>query len=257
MKNKPARPAGQNWDPERYARNAGFVPELGRPVLELLNPRAGERILDLGCGDGVLTQALSECGCRVVGIDASEAQVEAARRRGIEAHVIDAHELLFDDEFDAVFSNAALHWMLRPDDVLAGVARGLKAGGRFVGEFGGEGNVSRVVAALTESLAQRGISAAEIFPWYFPSVDEFRSILESAGFSVISIELIPRLTPLPGRLVDWLETFAESFLQVLPETQRREFFTEVEAALEDSLSDSEGRWSVDYVRLRFSATKLP
>ena len=122
----------QSWDPDAYARNARFVSDLGAPVVELLAPQAGERILDLGCGDGALTIKLAEMGCDVVGVDSSAPQIEAARRLGLDARVADGERLSFDAEFDAVFSNAAIHWMKPVDDVIAGVWRALLPGGRFV-----------------------------------------------------------------------------------------------------------------------------
>src|SRR5262249_52670220 len=127
----------QTWSPSAYAHHAAFVPALGAGILEKLAPVAGERILDLGCGDGSLTERLIERGARVVGIDASPEMVAAARARGIDAHVMDATRLTFDHEFDAVFSNAVLHWIQNQDGVLAGVSRALVPGGRFVAEFGG------------------------------------------------------------------------------------------------------------------------
>src|SRR5579863_4880630 len=144
----------QSWDPDAYARNARFVSDLGAPVVELLAPRPGERILDLGCGDGALTAKLVALGCRVVGVDSSAAQVEAARRLGLDARVGDGNRLHFNQEFDAVFSNAAIHWMNRPDYVIAGASRALRPGGRFVGEFGGHGCVEKIKRGVN-SVARR------------------------------------------------------------------------------------------------------
>ena len=163
----------QSWDPDAYARNARFVSDLGAPVVELLTPHAGERILDLGCGDGALTIKLAEMGCDVVGVDSSAPQVEAARRLGLDARVIDGSRLSFDSEFDAVFSNAAIHWMKPVDDVIAGVWRAIRPGGRFVAEFGGFGCVETIKRALINALARRGIDGDALNPWYFPTVEEY------------------------------------------------------------------------------------
>jgi trans-aconitate methyltransferase len=245
----------QSWDPEGYARNARFVAELGRPVLELLAPRPGEHILDLGCGDGALTAELAERGCRVVAVDASRAQAGAARRRGLEVCVMDAARLAFARAFDAVFSNAVLHWIPDADAVIAGVARALRPGGRFVGELGGAGCVARIRAALHAALARRGVDGATLDPWYFPDDAEYRARLEAAGFRVESIALIERPTPLPGELSGWLETFARSFLGALPPAERQAFLTEVSERLRPALCDAAGRWTADYVRLRFAARR--
>ncbi len=179
-----------NWNPDKYDEHTRFVSDLGMPVVELLQPRPGERILDLGCGDGVLTQKLIEIGCEVTGVDASRQMVAAALQRGIDARVMDGHTLTFADAFDAVFSNAALHWMKEPDRVIAGVWRSLKKPGRFVGEFGGLGNVDKLHRALLEAISMRGIPPGDVDPWFFPSPDEYRDKLVSAGFSVDSIELV-------------------------------------------------------------------
>ena len=165
------RPA-QHWDPDRYARNARFVADLGAPLVDLLDPRPDERVLDLGCGDGALTEKLAGQTAAVVGVDSSGEQVAAARARGLDAHVMDGHRLTFAAEFDAVVSNAALHWMLRPDAVIAGVWRALKPGGRFVAEMGGAGNVALIKAALVAALDRRGLDGAAHVPWYFPTVEE-------------------------------------------------------------------------------------
>jgi trans-aconitate methyltransferase len=245
----------QHWDPDRYARNARFVAELGQPVVVLLAPQAGERILDLGCGDGALTRRLADVGTRVVGVDSSAEMVAAARAAGLDAQVMSGEALAFDSEFDAVFSNAALHWMRRPAAVIAGVWRALRPGGRFVGEFGGHGNVQHIKTALVAALDRRGLDGQGAVPWYFPTPDEYRSLLEAQGFRVRVAELIPRPTPLPGDIVDWLDNFAENFTRQVPAAERRDFLSEVAAALRPHLCNAEGVWSADYVRLRFAADK--
>ena len=246
--------AGQSWDPARYACHAGFVPELGLAVIALLAPRPGERILDLGCGDGALTARLAHHGCSVVGLDADAAMVRRARERGIDARLGDGLALPFAAEFDAVFSNAALHWMKAdPDAVIGGVARALRPGGRFVGELGGHGNVAAITVALLAGLARRGIDGTALVPWFFPTPGDYRPRLERHGFRVETIELIPRPTLLPTGMAGWLETFAEPFLRQLAPLDREVLVTEVAALLTPVLRDAEGQWTADYVRLRFAA----
>jgi len=246
---------GQTWDPRRYAENARFVSELGAPVLELLAPKAGERVLDLGCGDGPLTRRLVEAGCEVVGVDSSTEQVAAARALGLDARCIDGTALDFREEFDAVFSNAALHWMRPPEQVARGVFVALRPGGRFVGELGGAGCVATIRSAIHAALRARGINPLSVDPWYFPSEDVYRRLLEETGFAVDTIALIPRPTPLPTDVRGWLETFAGSFLGALAVDERSRFLDEVCVALKPSLCDANGKWTADYVRLRFRATK--
>jgi SAM-dependent methyltransferase len=243
----------QRWDPARYERSARFVSDLGMPVVDLLAPRDGERILDLGCGDGALSVKLVELGCTVVGVDASVEMVAAATARGLDAHVMDGQSLQFADEFDAVFSNAALHWMKYPEAVIAGVWRALKPGGRFVGELGGEGNVAAIVSAVESALAARGFSVPNRL--YFPRPEEYRALLESGGFEVRGLELIPRPTLLPEGVRGWLETFAQPFTNVLTAEDKPRFLAEVIEELRELLCDETGNWRADYVRLRFSAAK--
>ena len=252
------RPAGeptQHWDPDRYARNARFVADLGQPVVALLAPRAGERILDLGCGDGALTRRLAELGASVVGVDSSAEMVAATCAAGLDARIMSGEALAFDNEFDAVFSNAALHWMRRPTLVIAGVWRALKSGGRFVGEFGGHGNVQHIKTALVVALDRRGFDGQAAVPWYFPTPDEYRGLLEAQGFRVRAVELIPRPTPLPGDIIAWLDNFAESFTRQVPAGERVAYLSEVAEALRPHLRGADGTWSADYVRLRFAADK--
>jgi SAM-dependent methyltransferase len=247
--------SSQTWDPQTYALNARFVSDLAGPVLELLAPCAGERILDLGCGDGVLTAKLAAMGCRMAGVDGSAAQVGAARALGLDSQVMDGERLQFESEFDAVFSNAALHWMRRPDAVIEGVWRALKAGGRFVAEMGGDGCVVKIRAALAQALARRGIDFETLSPWYFPTVEDYSARLRAGGFAVESIVLVPRPTALPGDVSGWLATFAQSATAALPPADRPAFIAEVQSALKPQLCDEQGRWWADYTRLRFRAVK--
>jgi trans-aconitate methyltransferase len=247
--------AKQNWNPEQYSAHARFVSDLGMPVVELLAPRAGERILDLGCGDGALTKKLVKLGCQVVGVDASPAMIAAAQARGVEAYVMDGQSLRFGPEFDAVFSNAALHWMPQLDAVIAGVWRALKSSGRFVGECGGAGNTATIIQGLERALHRRGINPQAVHPWHFPTVEEYRNILEAQGFIVHTLALMPRPTPLPGSLVEWLETFAHSFTAPVPLAERPALLAEVASLCRPTLCDAQGHWTADYVRLRFSATR--
>jgi trans-aconitate methyltransferase len=246
---------GQRWDSDRYARNARFVSDLAAPVVEMLAPRPGERILDLGCGDGALTEKIAAAGARVVGVDSSPEMAAAATTRGLDVRVIDGARLPFEAEFDAVFSNAALHWMKDLEPVVAGVWKALVRGGRFVGETGGSGNVAAVSHALCDALAKRNIDAEVHYPWVFPSLDDFRSMLEARGFRVTTLELMPRPTPLPGAIDDWLEIFAGSFLALISAADRPAFVAEVRDALVPRLRTPDGGWFVDYVRLRFAALK--
>ena len=246
--------SGQEWDAQRYATHARFVADLGMPVLELLAPRPGERILDLGCGDGVLTRKLTELGCAAVGVDASPDMVREAQALGVDARLADGADLDFDAEFDAVFSNAALHWMSAdPDRVIRGVARALRPGGRFVGEFGGHGNVAAIIVALLAVLRRRGIDGTELHPWFFPTPAEYRDRLEAQGFTVERIDLIPRPTPLPTGMAAWLATFADPFLRSIPHAQREQVRAEAVELLRPVLEDKSGAWTADYVRLRFAA----
>jgi SAM-dependent methyltransferase len=250
-------PPSQHWSAAAYAANAHFVPALGQPVLDLLRPQSGERILDLGCGDGTLTEKLVASGAQVVGIDNSPEMIAAARQRGLDARIMDARALLFEKEFDAVFSNAVLHWIKDdPDAPIVGAFRALRAGGRFVGEFGGHANIAAIVVALVATLERRGIrDAASRIPWYFPTIEEYEVRLLRAGFVRQSIQLLPRPTPLPTGMRGWLDTFANPLTAALPGEERDTFLEEVMALLKPVLCDAAGQWTADYTRLRFAAFK--
>jgi len=243
----------QSWNPKQYQANAAYVAELGKPVLDLLAPKTGERVLDLGCGDGALTREIVCLGCDVIGVDASEEMVVAARSSGIEAYVGDGAALTFADEFDAVFSNATLHWVSPPEAVISGVWQALKPGGRFVGEFGGSGNIATIISAIEAALTKRGVTVT--CPWFFPTASGYTTMLESLGFVVHAIELFPRPTRLPGDVRGWLETFAQHYLHTIPKSEREGLISEVVDDLRYSITDKEGNWFADYIRLRFRAEK--
>lgn len=245
------------WSPTDYATHAAFVPALAAPVLELLAPRPGEWILDLGCGDGVLTEKIVAAGAQVVGIDASADMVAAARARGIDAHVADGQALDFKGEFDAVFSNAVLHWMLDPEGVARGVFRALRPGGRFVGEMGGEGNIATLRAGLRAELTERGYDLPAEDPQFYASVAEFTRIYDAVGFSEIDARIIPRETDLPNGVVPWVLTFRAGWLDVagVPDEEREAVAQAVERRLEPQLRRPDGSWFADYVRLRFTMRK--
>ncbi len=247
--------AEQHWNPETYARNARFVSELGEPLLELLQPAPGEKVLDVGCGDGALTEKLVAAGCLVMGIDASAEQVHAARQRGLEAEVCRAESLPFSEEFDAVFSNAALHWVKDQQAALSSIFRSLKPGGRFVAELGGAGCVATIRGALHEALRARGMNPWDHDPWFFPTAEEYGALLKAQGFELDSIALFPRPTPLPGDISGWLETFAQPFLFEVSPQDRASCIEEVRERVRADLFQSGEGWVVDYVRLRLRAVK--
>lgn len=251
--NDAVNPASQQWQADSYARNARFVADLAAPVVELLRPQPGEAILDLGCGDGVLSLTIAGHGAELTGIDASPSLVAAARRAGLNAVHGDATLLPFTRCFDAVFSNAVLHWISKPDAVIDSVASSLRPGGRFVGEFGGHGNIAAITVALRAVAQQHGIGAAEVSPWFYPTPAEYAQRLQRGGFRVDTIALIARPTLLPTGMQGWLETFRAPFFRLFPEASRAAVYQEVIDLLAPSLCDNAGNWTADYVRLRFAA----
>lgn len=245
------------WDPVAYAAHAGFVPALGAPVLALLDPRPGERILDLGCGDGVLTGKLVAAGATVVAVDADRAMIAAASGKGLDARFMDGRQLGFDAEFDAVFTNAALHWMPPAGLVAASVFRALKAGGRYVGEFGGHGNIAAIRTAVRAVLVARGYAVPAREENYYPTANEFRAVLAAAGFEGVAADILPRPTPIASGMAAWLHTFRGGFIEAagVPEPERAQVIEDTRAMLRPILADEAGDWTADYVRLRFSAQK--
>ena len=245
----------QRWLPARYASNARFVSNMANPLLNLLAAKEGEVILDLGCGDGVLTNLICNTGATAIGVDSSIDQIIATRKLGIQAVVMDGQNLAFKQIFDAILTNAALHWMTSPKEVISGMWRSLKPGGRLVGEMGGAGNIKAITQAIYNVLGRRELENKASFPWYFPDLKEYKEQLEIQGFDVKYIEQFSRPTPLPGKLENWIDTFGEHFLFILSEDDRIKFKEEVTEVLRPELYSPHNRWVADYVRLRFSATR--
>jgi trans-aconitate methyltransferase len=248
----------QTWNTEAYAANGRFVATLAADVVALLAPQPGEHILDLGCGDGALTQQLAATGATLTGVDASPTMLAAAHAHGLHIEQHDATALPYHQQFDAVFSNAALHWipgLTGQRAVLAGVHRALRTSGRFVAEMGGHGNIAAIRTALQAVLAPFHIDAEAAAASFFPSPSLYRRLLEEAGFTVQSIDLIPRPTPLPNGMHSWLNTFRNGVLDHLNPTDRVTAIENTVSLLEPILRDADGNWTADYVRLRFHATK--
>jgi trans-aconitate methyltransferase len=229
----------KEWDAGLYESSSQFVWKFGGDVVSLLKPQPGERILDVGCGTGHLTADIAAAGALTFGIDASPAMIAQARQNfpKLQFQLVDAAEFQSESVYDAVFSNAALHWMLEPDRVAAAVARALKPGGRFVGEMGGKGNISAIDGAIRTNIRN-----------YYPSVSEYSAVLERNGFEVTFMTLFDRPTPLEGGekgLREWLQTFRGDNTRPVEE---------VESELRPRLFH-DGRWVADYRRLRFIAVR--
>jgi SAM-dependent methyltransferase len=247
-----------SWDATRYDEAFAFVPAMGAAVLDLLDPQPGERVLDLGCGSAELTAQIASRGARVVGLDSSAEMLTQAQERfpDLDVRLADGEALHFDEPFDAVFSNAALHWMTRPDQVLAGVRAALRNGGRFVAEMGAARNVTALVAALREAALRVGITVDLPLPWYFPTPAEQATRLEKAGFTVRLLQYVDRptrLTEVRDGAADWWRMFGASTLSAVPAEQLDGLLATVNEVAAPRLRGPDGVWVADYVRLRFVA----
>ena len=248
----------QAWNPELYEARHAFVWQLAEGVLELLSPENGERILDLGCGTGQLTQRIAESGAEVTGLDASPDMIGQARQNypALRFVLADAASMQFEQEFDAIFSNAALHWMLNAPQVARSMAAALKSGGRLAAEFGGKGNIAHIEAALDQVLPDFYDRPRPVAKTYFPSIPEYSRILEEAGFEVQMAHLFDRPTPLEGEqgMLHWLHQFSWYNFEPLTGDKRDPALMQVVEQLRASLY-RQGQWFADYRRLRILAVK--
>jgi trans-aconitate methyltransferase len=252
--------AGNSWNAKLYNDKHAFVWQKAKGLLDLLAPQPGESVLDLGCGTGHLTAEIAATGARVVGIDRSAEMIAEAKAKypAIEFQVVDATQLHFDRQFDAVFSNAAIHWILDAEKVVAGIARALKPGGRLIAEFGGNGNIERLMRAINGAAEKFGIAEGlEKLGWYYPGIAEYAGLLEKHGLEVREASLFAR----PTRLEDgeegldtWLRMFRSSVLERLPLERQPEFLREVARRARPELF-RDGVWELDYRRLRIAAWK--
>jgi trans-aconitate methyltransferase len=237
------------WDAAEYARVGGFVAALGGAALDLLDPKPGETILDVGCGEGSLTAEIEARGASVVGIDNSPEMIAAAQARGLDVRLIDVAHMQFDRQFDAAFSNATLHWVLAKEEAARSIWLALKAGGRFAGEMGGEGNLASLREALDEELIIRGYAPPTAASNWYASPEEFAAVYDAAGFTAIDARLIERPTVIDHGIAAWVTTFRKGWLDraSVPETER----AEIGAAVADRIGSN----VADYVRLRFIMRK--
>lgn len=247
-----------NWNSSLYDQKHAFVFEYGKGLIPMLDPQPGELILDLGCGTGHLTKTIAESGAHVVGIDSSQPMIEKARATypELEFLIANARDFSFTDPFDAIFSNATLHWVQPPESVVGRISASLKTGGRFVAEFGGKGNIATIKGAFQQSI--RELTGSEVdFGWYFPSIGEYASLLERYGLAVRSAMLFERQTPLEDGekgLRTWLRMFGDRVFQQLPDAVREQVLERTEEKARPRLF-RDGQWFADYVRLRIVASK--
>ncbi|MEY2194097.1 trans-aconitate 2-methyltransferase [Neobacillus sp. BF23-41] len=249
-----------SWNANLYDKKHSFVSQFGGDLVQLLEPQSGEKILDLGCGTGDLANQLNQLGVDIIGIDKSENMIQQAQKKypGLTFKVQDAVNMGYTNEFDAVFSNATLHWIKTPKQTLQSIYNALKPGGRYVAEFGGKGNVQKITDSIINQLGEQGIEyKSEKFPWYYPSIGEYTSIMEQVGFHVTHAQHFDRPTPLSGEqgLRNWIEMFATSMFEGVTSDTKELIITRVEKNLREVLFQN-GEWIADYKRIRVLGTKV-
>ena len=247
------------WNSSLYDTKHDFVSKYGEDVLQLLDPMTGEKILDLGCGTGDLAEQIHQKGALVLGTDKSKEMIKTAKEKypHIKFEVESAENFGYPQEFNAIFSNATLHWVLKKEEAIKCIYNSLKSKGRFVAEFGGKGNVESIVNSLKKSLTDLGLSeTAKKIVWYFPSLSEYTTLLENNGFRVVYATHFDRETELKDEngIRNWIQMFGQSYLQDLQDFEIKAVLNIVEADLEKT-NHKNGKWYADYKRLRILAIK--
>jgi len=251
-------PKNMKWNSSLYDQKHSFVFKYGEEVLALLNPKRGERILDVGCGTGHLTKLIAEMGAEVVGMDSSPEMIEAARTAWPDINFVlaDAADFSFIEPFDAVFSNAALHWVTEAERAVVCMAQSLKQGGRFVVELGGKGNIAAITTAVREAIREMLHVEVE-HGRYYPSISEYSSLLERHGLVVRSAVLFDRPTKLEAGeqgLRNWIAMFDQGVMSHVPDHKKEQVLRKVEDKTRCILF-ADGHWFADYRRLRIVAHK--
>ena len=243
------------WNPNTYNKHTAFVSQLALPVVDLLAPKKGEKILDVGCGEGSLAVGIEKRGAKVIGVDTSKEMIKQCQEKGIEAYVRSVTDLPYAETFDSIFSNATLHWVKDAKGAVQNMAKALKPHGHFVCEFGAKGNVYNIVSAMEEVFEKHPEFGEFDNPWYFPSKEEYTTLLESEGFNVEYIEIIPRPTPMDD-ISNWLDIFANGVTKHLSQEQFKVFKEECREILKASIYSQDEGWILDYKRLRVRAVKI-
>jgi 2-isopropylmalate synthase len=243
------------WDADKYNKHANFVSNLALPVIELLAPKENETILDLGCGDGTLALEIEKFNTKVIAIDLSPSMISKTQDKGIESYVMNVNDMPFENQFDAVFSNAVLHWVTEPQKAIKKISTTLKTNGRFIAEFGGDGNIRYLTDAMKNVFQDHPEYGEYHNPWYFPSDIEYKKILEENGFKVEYIEIIPRPTKIDD-IGNWIDIFANGIISKLSVKQQNDFKCEIRKILEPKIYNQKDGWVADYVRLRLKAIKI-
>jgi ubiquinone/menaquinone biosynthesis C-methylase UbiE len=254
-----------NWNANLYESRYSFVWQNASDLVELLAPRSGEKILDLGCGSGQLTRKIADLGASVVGADSAPGMLAQACEQFPELNFVlaDATRMEFraplvEGSFDAVFSNAALHWMRPEKAAAANIARLLKPEGRLVAELGGKNNVRHVSEAAAQAVVEAGFQpVTEDEDWFFPSIGEYASLLEDEGLEVLYASLFDRPTPQEGGEEGfrfWLAMFGWKMFQHVPPEDAPGVLSRAEEILRPKMC-RDGEWVLDYRRLRLVARK--